>query len=49
MKKLASLENTLDDKSLLMKRIGIWSFAFFAIKGMLWLLFTVALAWFGMN
>ena len=39
----------VDEKRLLMKRIGVWGFAFFAVKGVFWLIFTGALAWYGMN
>ena len=49
MKKLTCVDNDVDEKRLLMKRIGVWGFAFFAVKGVFWLIFTGALAWYGMN
>jgi hypothetical protein len=38
-----------DDKSSFMKRVGVWGFAFFAVKGMFWLLLPVAVAWLGVD
>lgn len=49
MKKLACVEPDPGEKNLLIKRIGVWGFAFFAIKGIGWIFLSAALAWFGMN
>lgn len=32
-----------DDASLFLKRIGIWGFAFFAIKGIFWIIISFSL------
>jgi len=49
MRKLEFVEQNLNEKSVLLRRIGAWGLAFFVIKGVFWMLFTAALAWFGMN
>lgn len=49
MKKLIYLDNDSDEKFQFIKRIGLWGFLFFAAKGLLWLVVSVSLFWFGTN
>lgn len=37
------------DEPTLLKRIGIWGFAFFAIKGILWIVVSFSMIWMGID
>ena len=49
MKKEIYLEEDANENNRLLKRIGILGFAFFAIKGIFWLIFVATVGWYGVN
>ena len=47
--KLSSIQDEADAKHALLKRVGQWGFLFFAAKGVLWLIFSFSVVWFGVK
>lgn len=49
MRKAEYLESNINEKSQIIKRLGIWGFVFFAVKGVIWLVLGASLFHLGGN
>ena len=49
MKKIMCFESVTHDKKIFLKRIGQCGFIFFLVKGVLWLIISFSVIWFGVN
>ena len=49
MKEIIYNENVSQTSNTLIKRIGIWGFTFFLVKGLAWLIGPMLLVWFGIK